>query len=524
MAFILLTTLCKSFFGRELLYRSLNTIVDVYDTPDGAQMDRIDWCAQAPKGAFDLRHSLYNNQEAVKKIAAYINRVCAPSDNWEVATAATQPNETARRQWSRSGALVTAVSAVIVAAVVAAVIAVVLVTYAPPGSTSISCTVKTYFKPSRLEGGFTILVTRLENDGESVGDRLAEEIKRRYGLQVIRTCLEVPDVVANGRSGSPIEPLASRYNADLLLWGKVAQGGRVELRVRPLDGHLNETHSIALTPAFVPEFVAKQLRPDLFAAIHFSALRASSNKPPANLADYADRVEAIVQTADWSDDSLPGVLEHIRMYASAGRLMLKAALANHDGSRVKKAITYFVRASSIIDSSESYKEILSKDWKDDYRFALLSDAQLNKDAESAQLAASIYLDDYDEHVKNPNVASEDLAAYAQVAASAISELYSITHSQEAAPSAIRLACESLVWLRYSLEGAEERERRNIFFERKLTPQEQKLQREHAEARQRKFVRQAELSEASNILTRFGKNPSAIFTPGSKMKVEGCKTF
>jgi hypothetical protein len=522
MAFIVLTTLCKSLFGRELLYRSLNTIVDVYDTPDGAQTDRIDWCARA-EGAFGLRHSLYNNPEAVKKIAAYINRVCSPGDNWEVAAAATRPSETGRRRWSPSGALVTAVSAAIVAALVATVIAVVLMAYAPPGSTSISCTVKTYFQRSRLEGGFTILVTRLENDGEGVGDRLAEEIKRRYSLPVIQTCLEVTDVFENGQDDSSIERLSSRYNAGLILWGKVVQGKQVELRVRPLDGHLNRTQSIALTPAFVPEFVAKQLRHDLFGAIYFSALIASSNNSPANLADYADRVEAIVQSADWSDDSLSGVSEHIRMYVSAGRLMLKAALANHDGQRVKKAIAYFVRASSTIDSSDSYKQVLSRDWENDYRFALLSDARLNKVAESAQLAASIYLHEYNENLKNLNVASEDLAADAEVTASAFSELYSITQSQEAAHSAIRLACENLVWLRYSLEGAEERERRSIF-DRKLTPQEEKLRREYAAERQRKFIRQVELSEASNILTRFGKNPSAIFIPGSRMKVEACKTF
>src|SRR5262249_15835716 len=53
--FILLTAVCKSLFGRELLYRSLNTGVDVYDTPDGSKSYKIDWCARVKESAFGLR-------------------------------------------------------------------------------------------------------------------------------------------------------------------------------------------------------------------------------------------------------------------------------------------------------------------------------------------------------------------------------------------------------------------------------------------------------------------------------------
>jgi hypothetical protein len=79
-ALILLTALCKSVFGRELLFHSLNTIVDVYETPEGAKSYRVDWCARPEGGLFNLRHSLYNNPDAVKKIVAYINGVCGPGD------------------------------------------------------------------------------------------------------------------------------------------------------------------------------------------------------------------------------------------------------------------------------------------------------------------------------------------------------------------------------------------------------------------------------------------------------------
>lgn len=78
---IFLTALCKSLFGKELLYRSLNTLVGVYDTPEGDNTYKIEWCERPEAGAFGLRHSLYSNPEAVKKIAAYINRVCAPAGN-----------------------------------------------------------------------------------------------------------------------------------------------------------------------------------------------------------------------------------------------------------------------------------------------------------------------------------------------------------------------------------------------------------------------------------------------------------
>jgi hypothetical protein len=125
---------------------------------------------------------------------------------------------------------------------------------------------------------------------------------------------------------------------------------------------------IMLTHAAFPEFVTKQLQGYMIRAIEDSAGKISASEPATNLADYADRVDAFVQTVDWSDDRVLAAasmvlrpsddkekeftsLRHrIGMHAAAGRLMLAAALGSKDGSRVKKAIAYFVRASAIFDS------------------------------------------------------------------------------------------------------------------------------------------------------------------------------
>jgi hypothetical protein len=162
---IALAAVCKSVFGRELLYRSLNVIVDVYDTPDGSNVYRIDWCAPLKESAFGLRHSLYNNPDAVKKIIAHIQHVCTAGVSQDVPSASAQLYEPPRNKIWR-GAAAFAVAAGIYAIAV-------LVAYAPPGATSSWCAVNAYFEPSGLKGGFTILVARFENDVEGVADRLS---------------------------------------------------------------------------------------------------------------------------------------------------------------------------------------------------------------------------------------------------------------------------------------------------------------------------------------------------------------
>jgi hypothetical protein len=65
---IALAALCKSVFGRELLYRSLNATVDVHDCPDDSRTYQIDWCQPVKGNFFGLRHSLYSNPRAIEKI------------------------------------------------------------------------------------------------------------------------------------------------------------------------------------------------------------------------------------------------------------------------------------------------------------------------------------------------------------------------------------------------------------------------------------------------------------------------
>lgn len=518
-AFILLAGSCKSFFGRELLYRSINVFVNAHDTPDGLKSYSVDWCAPLKESVFGLRHSLYNNPDAVNKIIRHIAHVCAAGANQEAPTVAVQPYKAPRNGiWSTAAALAFVVSTYAIA---------VLLVYAPPGATSRWCALNSYFEPAGLKGGFTILVAGFENDLQSVGDSLAKEISNRYGLHVIRTCVLVTE---NWEDRSSADKLLLGYNSDLVLWGKAGKSGEVKLHVRRLHQQPDENMPIMLTESAIPEFVEKQLQSHLFLAIDDSSYRYYESVPPANLADHADRVEAFVQSVDWSmgwsDDRSEGVTElyrlidKVRMHYAVSRLMLVAAQASDDGLRVKKAIAYFVRASSIIDSSEELRELspgfFSDRSRDEYYMsALLTDARLNKAEDSAKAAASMYLEKYEEAVARREVwaTNDQLRVYAEEVASAVSELYSITHSQDDANTAIRFACESMLRLRYWRVEREQLEKRDAAL--------------HQRGLQRGIlteVKAPEQTEAYKILVRFGKDPFTIFAPGSELALEGCKTF
>jgi len=75
---VLLAVICKSFFGRELLYRSLNAVVDVSDTPGGSNAFKIDWCVPSEGGLLNLRHSLYNNPDALRRSWPTSNELAPP--------------------------------------------------------------------------------------------------------------------------------------------------------------------------------------------------------------------------------------------------------------------------------------------------------------------------------------------------------------------------------------------------------------------------------------------------------------
>ncbi|WP_201841412.1 hypothetical protein [Microvirga zambiensis] len=509
VAFVLLAAVCKSLFGRELLYRSLNLIVDVYDTPGGSNSYSINWCARLKENPFGLRHSLYNNPDAVNKIIAYITHVFATGSSQSVDAASAQTYGASRNKTWRA--------ATAIAVVVGTYATAVLVAYAPPGATSTLCALNAYFEPSGLKGGFTVLVARFQNDVEGVGDRLVKEIRHRYGLHVLRTCSQV---TKNREDRSSAENLLSGYNSDLVLWGKVAKEGQIELQITERRPPPNANEPIVLTQVDIPEFVAKQLRSYLMHAIKDSAQEISSSEPPANLADYADRVDAFIQNTDWTDDPSEDRMEkferrrdEIGMHAAAGRLMLAAALANKDGLRVKKAIFYFARASSIVDGMDDFKELIINDWADEYSLALLSDARLNKAEDSAKHAASMYLKKYEEAVENRVITNGQLHRYAGNAASAVSELYSITRNQDSANSAIRLACESLLRLRYWQQDRKWLEKRNAPLARR--------------GLQQGILPKAlppEQSEAYKILMHFGKDPSIVFAPWPGMKLKDCETF
>jgi hypothetical protein len=115
----------------------------------------------------------------------------------------------------------------------------------------------------------------------------------------------------------------------------------------------------------------------------------------------------------------------------------------------------------------------------------------------------MYLKKYQAGLENRRGSTHDLYLRAETAASAFSELHSISHSQDASNSAVRLACESLLWLRDWQVDRQMLENRDADLARK--------------GLQQGVLPNApppEQSEAYAILARFGENPSASFAPRS----------
>jgi hypothetical protein len=254
---VLLAAICKSLFGRELLYRSLNAVVDVADTPDGSKSYNVDWCAPFEESVFSLRHSLYNNPDTLKKIVAHITRACATEAARDVAGAVALPSSAPRNTVPRKAAAFVAVGCIY--ALTASVF------YAPSGALSIRCRLNSYFESSAAPGGFTVLVAGFDGDHEGVGDRFAKEIAQRYGFPVIQTCLHVATSVPTARQDSSFEEgsaawLLARYKSDLILWGKVVAGPLVELQVWQRGPFRDAIIQTKLKPVDIPDLSPSSCR------------------------------------------------------------------------------------------------------------------------------------------------------------------------------------------------------------------------------------------------------------------------
>lgn len=276
----------------------------------------------------------------------------------------------------------------------------------------------------------------------------------------------------------------------------------------------------AFSLSAVSQFVSRQMQIHLISAISKSAEKLSSSDPSANLANYADQIESFVRKVDWSDrpkDTWEGIKSlgnEARLNAAAGTVMLAAGVTAHDGVRVRKAVDYFERASSVRDSSEESKSAIWNDWKHNYKDTLFMDALINKTERSARLVSSMYLEDYEEAVKNRGVLSYHLFRKAGIAASAFSTLYQITHNQVDADSTTLFACESLLWLHYWREDRVREERRDAELAKKglspgLLPD----------------APSPEGTEAYKLLLGSGKDPTVIFARKSRIKeTADCKSF
>lgn len=280
---ITLAAACKSFFGRELLYSPLNLIVDAYNTPGGSNSYRVDWCKRFEESAFGLRHSLYNNPDALEKIITRIDNSASDGAPREVSVDAGQPQPAPSKRWPSVAVLAFSAGFYTLA---------VLVLYAPPGATTSWCALKSHFESSGAKGEFTVLVARLENDLEGAGDRLKKEIAQQYGLKVIQTCIEVTTIRDDGSSA---EELPSKYNSGLLVWGTLTHERQVQLRLRERggdQGYTIPTRPIAFPETEIADFVANELRRPLIRTIErFVRYDISRTDPPSNLASFANWVD-----------------------------------------------------------------------------------------------------------------------------------------------------------------------------------------------------------------------------------------
>jgi hypothetical protein len=127
----------------------------------------------------------------------------------------------------------------------------------------------------------------------------------------------------------------------------------------------------------------------------------------------------------------------------------------------------------------------------------------------------MYLEDYEKAAKNGGLLSYHKFIKAGLAAAAFDTLYQITHNQDDAASATRLACESIVWLRYWREDRlqELKRDRELAKKKGLSPG---------------LLPGAVTTENTNpykFLLGFGKDPEVILKPGSPIKMTAdCKSF
>ncbi|TPI78487.1 lysophospholipase [Mesorhizobium sp. B2-8-9] len=488
----------KSFFGRELLYGSLNTIVDASDTPDGPKFYKVNRFAHPEDSGATLRHFLYNNPNVVNAIVTHISRVCAGGVNSQA-----MPAVSGAYQGSRNSIWQTAAAFAVTSSVYTILV---MVAYAPSGAASSWCAVRAHFEQPGPKGGFTILVAGLENDAEGVGERIAKAVREQSGFHVIRTCLQV---TANSEDGSSVERLLSDYNSDLVIGGRVATAEAIHLQIGQRGQQLTSGGWIVLVPTAISEFVPKQLQDYILHAVEDSAREVSGSEPPASILSYADQLDVFMQRIDWSEKGLER--DKIEMYSASGRVLLAAALSSNNGPKAKRSIDYFLKASTLLST---YRDSAVKnDWSDEYNLSLFTDARLNKSETSAKSAFALYLNKYKDAVEAKYVSNYDLYVLSSAAASAASVLYSITLDREAANSTNRLACESLLRLRYWQEDRKAIEKRDKALTEKglsqgLLPEAPPPER----------------SEGYKLLLGSGKDPNAIFAQGKEMKPEDCKEF
>jgi hypothetical protein len=383
---IVLMTVSKATFGRELLWRSTNLNVDVHDAPDGTSAVPVQWCEPARDQMFGLRHSLYESPDAVAKIIEAVRMVRRRSVDVplvDLKSGLSAPIAKARKRIA-----IGLISMLLYACSIA-------YAYAPAGAPSLACRVRSVREPRNPDNKLTALIAGIDGDDGSGTRWLARELKDRAGLNVVETCWTV---LPDGENKAAL--MASR-NADFLIWGQ-RTGSKLVLaldaRRKPLD---DNSPPVAPVAAFEEPFW-RELRSALVKEIEDTGFSSRTFSHPALVSQYADQISAIVSKIKPGEGSVSDpihdherITHWIELEGVAGMWANAAAGDTKDAGQARRSVEHFTKAIAMRDAHNRNGILSTPFWLPAYYNALVLDAEMNKNTKSAEIASQYYIQQYD---------------------------------------------------------------------------------------------------------------------------------
>jgi hypothetical protein len=437
MFLIVLMTLSKATFGRELLWRSVNLNVDVHDTPDGRRELPVSWCLPARGQLFGLRHSLYESPDAIAKIIDTIRGILCGAEDARPAASATG-RSLARGKRTKQVAVGLSAAALYLGALAFA--------YAPVGAPNLACRLRSLDEPGNPDNKLTALVAALEGDDGSGAEWLARELRERLGLHAVRTCMQV---VGSGYNSGPL--MASR-NADFVIWGRRV-GSKLYLQFDAKRAPADYDSKSPPATARLNDPFWTALRNAVIKVVEDAGRAEGAVGDEKKVAQYSNQIGLIVSKIEpdirlGADSETNWLILHhwIRLEAAAGMWANEAAKESRDPILARRSVRSFERAIAMRDAHEKGGEFSTSEWMRIYYQALVLDAELNRDEQPAKTATRHYIDKYDEW-RHSAVPASTLYQSGDEAAHALAVQASITHDRNTARLRDQMACETLAWVR-----------------------------------------------------------------------------